>query len=638
MILEEILSDQIPEMFGYMIIDEVFVSAGEELAPGTKLMLVNTKIGKYRILSPCHGRIHVGVPEIGDRIGVDPHALLYIEVEKPLADDERQPIFQKAVEGETDLAPEAQFDPSFSDTDEGIEADILEEEQDATQEKQNPAEKRSTELPKKKKITIGGHLLGFFWAVLFGLGIGYFFYGDSFSAVSPLVTGTAFGVVFVWNLIISFGHVFRGILLAAIFAGTLYSVPYIPLDIDLEKGEFDYSKQAVFDGKLWTPPLEDTWSKIKKIDDEEMTREKVLKRLDIRDANWVEEKNKGQDMFLKYKVKNNSNQVIRSVTLDPFRTKKKRYTHEFRYPLFPGISQEFEIVIKRAKDGKPADTLGRDDDKRWLRWDNTQTDVVYQPYNREAAFFRGFFDYINGDPLDVRSVSVMKEAELENMLEALIAHLEIIHVYQGFDLRNVRDIYLEKRKMLPTAALHRYMEFKIDEALHFLSKGIKGPALSHVYKKDYERERLKINQLLKSQIPDLFNKNGDYEGVELRIEQKNYSAPWIGSDLLAWEASLDKKTGLWGFKNKTKENWIIPPKLLQYAIFGLGGDFNLAYVNIVKRTTCEEVKEKTEKVSGEKTGFFKHGYMTEAIIDRSGTILHEYPEEHPVNLGQPCSP
>jgi len=638
MILEEILSDQIPEMFGYMIIDQVFVSAGEKIAPGTKLMLVNTKIGKYRILSPCHGRIHVGVPEIGDRIGVDPHALLYIEVEKPLADDECQPIFQKAVENEADLSPESSLNTAFPDESQTVETDFTQAEPDEPQEEQKPEKEPAIDEVEKKKFTFGSHMLGVFWSMLFGLGTGYFFYGDSFSAVSPLVTGTAFGVVFVWNLIVSFGHIFRGIILAAIFAGTLYSVPYIPLDIDLEKGEFNYSKQAVFDGKLWTPPLEDTWSKIKKVDNEEMTREKVLKRLDIRDANWVEEKNKGQNMFLKYKIKNNSNQVIRSVTLDPFRTKKKSYTHEFRYPLFPGISQEFEIVIKRAKDGKPADTLGREDNKRWLRWDNTQTDVIYQPYNREAAFFRGFFDYINGDVLDARSVSVMTEAELEDMIEALIAHFEIIHVYQGFNLRSLRDTYLEKRKMLATGALHRYVEFKVNEALHLLSKGIKGPALSHVYKKDYERERLKINQLLKSQIPDLFSKNGDYEGIELRIENKSQPTPWIGSDLPAWGASKDTKTGFWGFKNKTEEYWVIAPKLLQYAIFGLGGDFNLAYVNIVKRTTCKEVEEKKETVGGEKTGFFKYGVVTEAIIDRSGTILHEYPEEHQINLGQPCKP
>ena len=136
MILEEILCEHDPEMFGYMIIEKIYVCAGDRVSPGSKLLLVNTKRGKYRILSPCTGTIDGALPAVGDRIGVDDLAVLYIQVEQPLSDEEREPVLQKAASEEAAGVQEA--DPS------PVEPDIPEEPGIQVTEEPEPG---SSEIP-----------------------------------------------------------------------------------------------------------------------------------------------------------------------------------------------------------------------------------------------------------------------------------------------------------------------------------------------------------------------------------------------------------------------------------------------------------------------------------------------------------
>ena len=96
---------------------------------------------------------------------------------------------------------------------------------------------------------------------------------------------------------------------------------------------------------------------------------------------WQEGTGKGT---LSFTVNNNTNGVLNSLQIDPFRSGQWR-TIDDKLAIYPGEAGQIEIEVVLADDGKPAETVHRPDNRlKW--WDNMHRDVVLSPFKREDVF------------------------------------------------------------------------------------------------------------------------------------------------------------------------------------------------------------------------------------------------------------
>ncbi len=98
-------------------------------------------------------------------------------------------------------------------------------------------------------------------------------------------------------------------------------------------------------------------------------------------GNWQESSGDGT---LSLTVTNNTNGVLKSVQIDPFRSGQWR-TVKPAPAIYPGESVQIEIAVVLADDGKPAETMHRPDNRmEW--WDNMHRGVVLSPFQRQEEF------------------------------------------------------------------------------------------------------------------------------------------------------------------------------------------------------------------------------------------------------------
>ena len=81
MSLIKLKSERPPTEFGYMIVENVVFNTGEHIRPPTRILLINTKIGKYWVVSDLKGRICEPPPEIGESLNIDDAVFLSLEID-----------------------------------------------------------------------------------------------------------------------------------------------------------------------------------------------------------------------------------------------------------------------------------------------------------------------------------------------------------------------------------------------------------------------------------------------------------------------------------------------------------------------------------------------------------------------------
>jgi len=107
---------------------------------------------------------------------------------------------------------------------------------------------------------------------------------------------------------------------------------------------------------------------------------------------WQEGTSEGT---LRLTVTNNTNGVLNTLQVDPFRTGQWR-TIKPEPPIYPGESGQIEIAVVLADDGKPAETSHRPDNRlKW--WDNMHRDVVLSPFQREKEFKKEVGSWLFGN-------------------------------------------------------------------------------------------------------------------------------------------------------------------------------------------------------------------------------------------------
>ncbi|WIY24207.1 hypothetical protein [Parasedimentitalea psychrophila] len=107
---------------------------------------------------------------------------------------------------------------------------------------------------------------------------------------------------------------------------------------------------------------------------------------------WQDNNGKG---VLTLTLTNNTDGVLQSVQVDPFRSDLWK-TIKLEPPIYPGESDQVELEVILASDGKPAETSHRPKDRlKW--WDNNHRNVILSVFNREEEFKEEFGTWLFGN-------------------------------------------------------------------------------------------------------------------------------------------------------------------------------------------------------------------------------------------------
>ncbi len=122
----------------------------------------------------------------------------------------------------------------------------------------------------------------------------------------------------------------------------------------------------------------------------EQTANAALSETDLINAVSVDggvwDKDASDDVYdvMTFTITNNTNAVLHSLQLDPFRS-GQWHTIDMKPPLYPGGSGIGAISVLRAADGMPAETFHRPKDRQtW--WPNMHRNLKTQPFVRTETF------------------------------------------------------------------------------------------------------------------------------------------------------------------------------------------------------------------------------------------------------------
>jgi len=385
--LVRVTSNNIPRDFGYMTVEAVVFKVGEEIRSDARILLINTEIGRYWIVSHLEGVVSEPIPSIGDNLVIEDAGFLYVEVAageltnkecsfsdapgpieflQEMADEEREKLtklwyFQKKLEN---LEAEHSVD--------GVQSE-------QTTETQNAGDYF-------KQIVL--------MAVLGGIAglLTYKFIGN---ASTPIWLFGAFmlGMFFtLWSK----SSLSSSVGAALVFTATFFVMPQLPQFTEFLKAPVSERERAIVletekkNKAEKSAELAGATARKEKIlswDAELMSVVKANNVIVTKNDRW--DKNaKNRDYFvLIFDVVNNSNGLLGSLEVDPFEVDKWRKV-TFNPPLKPMETISKSIRIPRAKDGKPVETLGQPEERRWHRLYNRHRNPALKRFNRTEEFTR----------------------------------------------------------------------------------------------------------------------------------------------------------------------------------------------------------------------------------------------------------
>ncbi len=109
-------------------------------------------------------------------------------------------------------------------------------------------------------------------------------------------------------------------------------------------------------------------------------------------GDWQDSTGRG---VLTLTVTNNTDGILRSLQVDPFRSGLWK-TIKLETPVYPGESDQVEITVILAPDGKPAETSHHPKNRlKW--WNNNHRNVILSAFKREEEFKEEFGSWLFGN-------------------------------------------------------------------------------------------------------------------------------------------------------------------------------------------------------------------------------------------------
>lgn len=379
MILENLISEYIPDEFGYMIVEKIVFQEGDLIQPGARILLVNTQIGKYWVVSHCRGIITTPLPLPSDRLGHDETVGFYVQVYIPLSDDETEFTFEKALQDNHDLDEIAKTERNKINT-LWKDADPLAQPEPSEEKPKTDKNTQQTSVMRPKP-SLKRSLMHLIIMALFGAIVGLWMFEDiNAPASNAWLTGAFF-----FGLVCTFLTSHRwiaSISLALVFTAAFFYAPQYANFQSLQKAIASGSLNALFQEEIGTDSSSDADHLIHNWDNREMSRTELENAIETSGNEWDDEKGTDQYMVLSILVTNGTNALLKSLKVDPFKTAQWRRL-EFSPPLMPHEKRMSFIKVQRDDDGQPLETKGRKEEDRWLRWSNTHRYVSVAPFNRK---------------------------------------------------------------------------------------------------------------------------------------------------------------------------------------------------------------------------------------------------------------
>lgn len=402
--LIKLSTEQTPTDFGYIIVESVVFKAGDHIRPGARVLLINTKIGKFWVVSHLKCQISGPLPQIGESLDLDDTIFLTVVVQN--LNQTIDPVtFDEAIGSVEMLDQNIEFERKKlitlwryeeelellqgQGTEEGFNEEPVAENTEAFTE-----ENAEVEVVNEKQ-SVSRYLGQILFMIVIGGTVGLIstrFFGDA----NTLIWIFGAFMLGLFCCLWASSTFYSDVPAAAIFALMFFMAPQasdlnkLTLEIFPSEGpaiseakmkEAEIVRQKDLDAEKERTEKIALWDK--QLMPPAMTR-RVIKTLNSR---WSEKADRKDHWNLMFDVVNGSNGQLMTLEVDPFKSGNWRKI-TFKPPLLPGELRTKTILIGQADDGKPTETMGKPDKERWMQWQNSFQNAVLKPYHRKDEFLK----------------------------------------------------------------------------------------------------------------------------------------------------------------------------------------------------------------------------------------------------------
>jgi len=402
--LIKLSSEHTPTEFGYIIVESVVFKAGDHIRPGARVLLINTKIGKFWVVSHLKCRISGRLPHVGESLDLDGGTFLTVVVQSVNQTIDRV-TFEEAIGSVETLVQNIEFERKklitlwrYEEELELLQRQGVEEgsnEEPAAENTDAFTEENDEVEAVNEKQSLSRYLGQILFMIVTGGTVGLIstrFFGD---ANTPIWIFGAF-MLGLFCCLWASSTFYSDVPAAVIFALVFFMAPQASDLNKLTLTIFPIENPAITEAKMRAAEIvqqkdldakKERTEKIalwdKRLMPAAMTR-RVIKTLNSR---WSEKADRKDHWNLMFDVVNGSNGQLMTLEVDPFKSGNWRKI-TFKPPLLPGEMRTKTILIGRADDGKPAETMGKPDKERWMQWQNSFQNAALKPYDRKDEFLK----------------------------------------------------------------------------------------------------------------------------------------------------------------------------------------------------------------------------------------------------------
>jgi hypothetical protein len=368
------LKTQVPEELGRVTVVKVVHTPGYSILEESRILLVETDKGLHWVECPLDGIIREPQPAIGDRLDGKDKVIVNLEADVPFTSAEVDFTFQFTDETPDEIEDAIEIELAGSSSPAELAALAEQSPEKVVMEdiKRRQAQRALEENP-------NGTLPGAILVVLFG-GI-----AATLGAYAPKVLwgGATSGL---WALIPIAGILLavtlkRGILTRVTFA-VVFGLCFLvnPLR-GFEEHLPRWMKGSDILGKV-TADLEPI---IDERDGQVMTADQKHDGIQVMGKSWDNEASNSNRSVLLVEISNRTNSLLKAIEIDPLKSGTWRPV-SFDPPVFPLEAVTIAVNIPLSEDGKPLETKGHPDDKRWHTGGTLHRDADLRPFDRTATF------------------------------------------------------------------------------------------------------------------------------------------------------------------------------------------------------------------------------------------------------------